>query len=191
MLQAVNTINNNEGVLKGYNTDVSGFLLGLKNIKLDKNKPAIVLGAGGAAEAAVYSLLLIGIKEIYLMNRTKSKASKIARKYKKVFSENWINYELINNSGLIINTTSLGMIGYPALPVSLKKVSKETVVYDIVYNPVETKFIKDAKRQKLKHVTGLSMFLGQAQESFKIWFKIKPVMSSYLVSKIKKNIKKL
>ncbi len=191
MLQAVNTINNKEGVLKGYNTDVSGFLLGLKNIKLDKNKPAIVLGAGGAAEAVVYSLLLIGIKEIYLMNRTKSKASKIARKYKKVFSENWINYELINNSGLIINTTSLGMIGYPALPVSLKKVSKETVVYDIVYNPVETKFIKDAKRQKLKHVTGLSMFLGQAQESFKIWFKIKPVMSSYLVSKIKKNIKKL
>jgi shikimate dehydrogenase len=83
------------------------------------------------------------------------------------------------------------MIGYPALPVSLKKVSKETVVYDIVYNPVETKFIKDAKRQKLKHVTGLSMFLGQAQESFKIWFNIKPVMSSYLVSKIKKNIEKL
>ena len=83
------------------------------------------------------------------------------------------------------------MIGYPALPVSLKKVDKETVVYDIVYNPIETKLIKDAKKQKLKYVTGLSMFLGQAQESFKIWFNIKPELSSYLISKIKKNIKKL
>ena len=72
-LQAVNTIHNNKGVLEGYNTDVAGFLLGLKKIKkLNKKKPAIVLGAGGAAESVVYSLHLIGVKKyLYNTNRTK------------------------------------------------------------------------------------------------------------------------
>ncbi len=191
-LQAVNTINNNNGVLEGYNTDVAGFLLGLKNIKkLNKIKPAIVLGAGGAAESVVYGLHLIGVKNIYIINRTKYKAQIIARKYKEAHAVKWIEYELVNNAGLIVNTTSLGMIGYPALPISLERVKKSTKVYDIVYNPLETKFIKDARKQKLEYVTGLSMFLGQAQESFKIWFNIKPSLSNYLIFKLKKDIKML
>jgi shikimate dehydrogenase len=191
-LQAVNTINNNKGVLEGYNTDVGGFLLGLKNIKkLNKNKPAIVLGAGGAAESVVYSLHLIGVKNIYISNRTKYKAQMIARKYKEAQAVKWIEYDLVNDAGLIVNTTSLGMIGYPTLPISLERVQKSTKVYDIVYNPLETKLIKDAKKQKLEYVTGLSMFLGQAQESFRIWFNIKPSLSYYLISKLKKNIKML
>ena len=189
-LQAVNTIFNNKGVLEGYNTDVTGFLLGLKNIKkLNKKKPAIVLGAGGAAESVVYSLYLTGFKNIYITNRTKYKAQMIARKYKEVQAVKWIEYELVNNAGLIVNTTSLGMLGYPALPISLESVKKSTKVYDIVYNPLETKLIKDARKHKLEYVTGLSMFLGQAQESFRIWFNIKPSLSNYLIFKLKKDIK--
>ena len=110
----------------------------------------------------------------------------IARKYKEAHAVKWIEYELVNNAGLIVNTTSLGMIGYPTLPISLERVKKSTKVYDIVYNPLETKLIKDAKKQKLEYVTGLSMFLGQAQESFRIWFNIKPSLSYYLISKLKK-----
>ena len=63
-----------------------------------------------------------------------------------------------------------------------------TKVYDIVYNPLETQLIKEAKKNKLNYATGLSMFLGQAQESFKIWFNIKPTINRYLIEKIKNNI---
>ena len=83
------------------------------------------------------------------------------------------------------------MIGYPALPISLKNADKATKVYDIVYNPLETKLIKEAKKRKLENVTGLFMFLGQAQKSFKIWFNINPNLDKYLVLKIKKKIQTL
>ena len=124
------------------------------------------------------------------MNRTRKKAELIAKRYKTAQAKDWIDYEFINMAGLIINTTSLGMVGYPNLPVSLNNVNKSTKVYDIVYNPLETKFIKEAKKQQLEYITGLPMFLGQAQESFKIWFNIKPILNSYLISKLKKNIRK-
>ena len=78
------------------------------------------------------------------------------------------------------------MIGYPNVTFIFKNISKNTKVYDIIYNPIETAFIKEAKQKKLEYVTGLAMFLGQAQESFNIWFNIKPKVSSYLISKIKK-----
>ena len=108
-------------------------------------------------------------------------------KYKEVSIKNWMKMEAINTSGLIVNTSSLGMIGYPNLALSLKDAEKDTKVYDIVYNPQETTFIKEAKINKLEYTTGLSMFFGQAQESFKIWFKIRPVIDNYITSKISCN----
>ena len=168
---AVNTINNRDGVLEGYNTDVEGFILGIKKLSsINTQKPAVVLGAGGAAEAAVYGLKLIGFKKVFIMNRTENKAQRIANKYNEVEVKKWLDYRHINSASIIVNTTSLGMIGYPALPISLKNVNKDTKVYDIVYNPLETKLIKEAKKRKLEYITGLFMFLGQAQKSFKIWF---------------------
>ncbi len=189
LLQAVNTIKNNNGLLEGYNTDVKGFQQGLDEFKsLSMSKPAIILGAGGACEAVIHGLKEKGIKEIYLMNRTKRKAEAIAEKYAKVLVKGWMDKDIINNVGLIVNTTSLGMIGYPSLPLSLRQVDRDTKIYDIVYNPLETQLIKEAKKNKLDYKTGLSMFLGQAQESFKIWFKIKPTINNYLIYKIKNNI---
>ena len=125
------------------------------------------------------------------MNRTKSKALRIANKYQEVEVKKWLDYKYINSASIIVNTTSLGMIGYPALPISLKNVDKNTKVYDIVYNPIETKLIKEAKKRKLENVTGLFMFLGQAQKSFKIWFNIYPNLDKYLILKIKKKIQTL
>ena len=93
-------------------------------------------------------------KEIFIMNRTRSKAQRIASKYQNVEVKNWLDYEHLNNASIIVNTTSLGMVGYPVLPMSLKNVSNTTKVYDIVYNPLETKFIKEAKKRKLEYVTG-------------------------------------
>ena len=107
--------------MEGYNTDVEGFILGLKKFSsINLQKPAIVLGAGGAAEAVVYGLRLIGNKKIFIMNRTKRKAQRIANKYQEVEVKTWLDYRYINNASIIVNTTSLGMIGYPAHPISLK-----------------------------------------------------------------------
>ena len=82
------------------------------------------------------------------MNRTKSKAQRIANKYQEVEVKKWLDYRYINNASIIVNTTSLGMIGYPMLPISLKNADKATKVYDIVYNPIETKLIKEAKKKE-------------------------------------------
>lgn len=188
-LQAVNTIKNNNGILKGYNTDVSGFISGLNSLSnLNKEKPAVILGAGGACESVIYSLIRKGLKHIFLMNRTVEKAKLLKKKYKEVTVIKWLEKDILQFAGLIVNCTSLGMVGYPNLPISLKKVGKDTKIYDIVYNPLETKLIREAKKNKLEYVTGLPMFLGQAKKSFEIWFGITPKINNYIISKIKKKI---
>ena len=80
------------------------------------------------------------------------------------------------------------MIGYPNLRINLKGINKEAIIYDIVYNPINTKLIVDAKKEKLKTVNGLDMFFEQAKCSFHIWFDVKPKTDIKLISKIKKEI---
>ena len=189
VLQAVNTVKNNDGILEGYNTDVSGFTTGLKYFKrLNVKKPALIIGAGGASEAIIYSLISKGFKEIFVMNRTRKRAEALEEKYKEVSIKNWMKMEAINTSGLIVNTSSLGMIGYPNLALSLKDAEKDTKVYDIVYNPLKTSLILEAEKNDLEYVTGLAMFIGQAQKSFQIWFNIIPKVNSFLIRKLKREI---
>ena len=188
-IKAVNTLICINNKLKGFNTDIIGFKKGLFKKKWNKKRPVIVFGAGGAAEAILYFLKLENIKDITVINRTKKRAIEIARKYKNIkFSS---DFELdIKEAGLIINTSSLGMIGYPELTINLSKVNKEAIIYDIVYNPVNTYIITEAKKNKLEVVTGLDMFLEQARASFEIWFKIKPEINTSLINNIKKKIRK-
>ena len=189
LLKAVNTVKNNDGILEGYNTDVSGFMTGLKYFKkLNVKKPALIIGAGGASEAIIYSLISKGFKEVFVMNRTRKRAEALEEKYKEVSIKNWMKMEAINASGLIVNTSSLGMIGYPNLLLSLKDAEKDTKVYDIVYNPLKTSLILEAEKNDLEYVTGLAMFIGQAQKSFQIWFNIEPKVNSYLKKKLKSEI---
>ena len=82
------------------------------------------------------------------------------------------------------------MIGYPELTINLSKVNKEAIIYDIVYNPINTYIITEAKKNKLEVVTGLDMFLEQARASFEVWFKIKPEINTSLINNIKKKIHK-
>ena len=188
-LEAVNTIKNINGILKGYNTDVKGFNKGLDKFQqFDKNRPIVVFGAGGAASSIIYSLVKGKFKDIRVMNRTLTKAKKFEDKYRNVKSAKWLSYNIINESGLIINTTSLGMIGYPKLPIKLDNTYNQLKVYDIVYNPLKTQLIKDAKKQNLEYVDGLTMFLGQAEESFRIWYNKKPKIDKTLLQLIKKKI---
>ena len=82
------------------------------------------------------------------------------------------------------------MIGYPELKIKLNKTNKEAIIYDIVYNPINTYLISEAKKQKLEFVTGLDMFVEQARASFYIWFKIEPDINISLINNIKKKISK-
>ena len=188
-IQAVNTLICINNKLKGFNTDIIGFKKGLLKKKWNRKRPVIIFGAGGAAEAILYFLKSENIKDITVINRTKKRGKEIAKKYKNIrFSS---DFKLdIREAGLLINTSSLGMIGYPDLKIDLDKINKEAIIYDIVYNPINTYLIKEAKKQKLEFVTGLDMFVEQARASFEIWFKIKPDININLINKIKKKISK-
>ena len=124
-----------------------------------------------------------------MLTEQKKKAKEIAKKYKNIRYSSDFNLD-IKEAGLIINTSSLGMIGYPELKIKLNKINKEVVIYDIVYNPINTYLISEAKRQKLEFVTGIDMFVEQARASFEIWFKIKPDVNTTLINNIKKKISK-
>ena len=188
-IQAVNTLICINNKLKGYNTDIIGFKKGLLRKKWDKKRPVIIFGAGGASEAIIYYLKSEKIKDIIVVNRTKKRAKEIAKKYKNIRFTSDFNLD-IKETGLIVNTSSLGMIGYPELKIKLNKINKEVVIYDIVYNPINTYLISEAKKQKLEFVTGLDMFVEQARASFEIWFKIKPDVDTTLINNIKKKISK-
>ena len=188
-IRAVNTLICSKKKLKGFNTDIIGFKKGLQKKKWNKKRPVIIFGAGGAAEAILYFLKLENIKDIVLINRTKKRAKEMAKKYKNIRISSDSNLD-IKEAGLIINTSSLGMIGYPDLKIKLNKINKEAIIYDVVYNPINTYLIREAKKQKLEFVTGLDMFLEQARASFEIWFKIKPDINTSLINNIKKKINK-
>ncbi len=188
-IRAVNTLVCNNNKLKGFNTDIIGFKKGLLKKKWNKKRPVIIFGAGGAADAILYFLRSENVKDITVVNRTKKRAKDIEKKYKNIKISS--NFEInIEEAGLIVNTTSLGMIGYPELKIKLNKINKEAIIYDIVYNPINTHLISEAKKQKLEFVTGLDMFFEQARASFYIWFKIKPDINISLVNNIKKKISK-
>ena len=188
-IRAVNTLILKNNQLKGFNTDIIGFKKGLLKKNWNKKRPVVIFGAGGAAEAIIYFLKLENIKDITVVNRTKKRVTEIKRKYKDInFSS---NFKLdIKEAGLIINTSSLGMIGYPDLEIKLNKINKEAIIYDIVYNPINTNLINQAKKQKLEFITGLDMFIEQARASFEIWFQIKPKINISLINNIKRIISK-
>lgn len=188
-IKAVNTLIFSKNKLKGFNTDIIGFKKGLLKKKWNKKRPVIIFGAGGAAEAVIYFLKQKKIKDITVVNRTKEKAAGMVKKYKNI--KYTTNFELdIKEAGLIVNTSSLGMLGYPDLKIRFNNVNKEIIIYDIVYNPINTYLIREAKKQKLEFVTGLDMFIEQARASFEIWFNIKPEVNTNLLNNIKKKISK-
>ncbi len=174
VIGAVNTVLNEEGKLKGFNTDVKGFLLSLKEEGISvRNKNVLVIGAGGASKAVVYGLLKEGGK-VYIYNRTKSKALAIKEQMNKYgFIEvlNKIEENLSDKVQIIINATSLGLKKEDPLPFDPEILDSKHVYYDIVYP--ETKMIKEASKRGCKAIGGLGMLIWQAAYAFEIWTQIK------------------
>ncbi len=177
---AVNTlVCREDGSIFGDNTDGYGFIANLRIGAPTWNPsagPALVLGAGGAARAVVWSLLDAGVPNVVLTNRTQEKADIIAKDMSgDVTVIPWDQREgAVRDAGLIVNTTSLGMTGKPALELNITNVAESTVVTDIVYVPLQTPLLRDAAAVGCQIVDGLGMLLHQAVPGFETWFGLRP-----------------
>jgi shikimate dehydrogenase len=183
---AVNTIVHNKGILTGYNTDLIGFKKSLqRNGKFTiKGENAVILGAGGAARAVVYSLLEEGIKEVSIFNRTIEKANQIKQDFYSFFPQSDIQVfnlkkeelkDKIQQSHLLVNTTPLGMppqMDITPLPEE-GLFHPGLLVYDLIYHLSKTLFLKQAERAGAKTINGLPMLIYQGTESFYLWTGIK------------------
>lgn len=181
IIGAVNTVKNENGRLIGYNTDGDGFLQSFYDNNIDiKHKNILLLGAGGAAYAIGATLAMKEVRSINIINRNIENAISLQKKIKSINNKvitNLINYDLNNLDrkciDIIINATSVGM--YPMenmSPIELSGFSENTIVYDIVYKPQNTKLIIDAKSRGFKTFNGMSMLLNQAVLSQNIWLNL-------------------
>lgn len=182
LIGAVNTIRNENGILKGYNTDGIGFLKSITDKGYDiTDKKILIIGAGGACRSIAIELASKGVKEIEIRNRSIHKANEICEIINENFQtttrcskENIVEADL-NSIDILINTTPIGMDkDFQNCPIDENiRVNKEVLVCDIVYNPHETKLIKWAKDNNLSVIYGIDMLINQAVEGFYIWTKIK------------------
>jgi shikimate dehydrogenase len=181
---AANTLFFRDGELCSTNTDVEGFVgnLDASAPGWDKIDEALVLGAGGASRAVLFGLLDRGIKRIHLANRTRARADALAKQFgEKVSPVAWEQAsELLPRAGLLVNTTSLGMHGQPALEIDVAKLPPQAVVADLVYVPLETGLLKAARARGLRTADGLGMLLHQAVRGFELWFGKRPQVTAEL-----------
>lgn len=176
---AVNTVTVLEdGRLSGDNTDAFGFRANLESsvdtAVLSMARTALVLGAGGAARAIVYALSSMEISKIVVVNRTFDRAAELASSLGALAAPWEMRTSIVRDADLIVNTTSLGMAGQPALDLDLSSAKAGTIVADIVYTPLETPLLRAARDKGLVAVEGAGMLLHQARPGFERWFGVRP-----------------
>ena len=174
---AVNTIIIGEdGALSGTNTDAFGFLANLRQESdwRGVEGPAVVLGAGGAARAVCVALLDAGVPEVRIANRTDSRAQALADEFG-LTAFPWADRAAaLDGAALVVNATSLGMTGQPMLDLPLDALPINALVHDIVYAPLETELLTQARARGNPIVDGLGMLLHQARPGFEAWFGVSP-----------------
>ncbi|PVA07656.1 shikimate dehydrogenase [Thalassorhabdomicrobium marinisediminis] len=180
LIGAANTlIFRKDGKIHADNTDGYGFIANLRQGApgwAPSLGPAAVLGAGGAARAVIASLIDVGVTQIYLSNRTRPKAEALQSAFgTKVQVVDWVQAgNMLEDAATVVNTTSLGMEGQPALRVPLDGLRRGTVVTDLVYTPLKTPFLATAEAAGCITVDGLGMLLHQAVPGFERWFGVRP-----------------
>ncbi len=180
LIGAANTlIFRKDGKIHADNTDGYGFIQNLKQNAPDwdpKAGPAAVLGAGGAARAVIVSLLDAGAPEIQVANRTRVRAEALRAEFgNRVRVVDWVQAgNMIEDAATVVNTTSLGMVGKPALRVPLDGLQKGALVTDLVYAPLKTPLLQEAEDMGCMTVDGLGMLLHQAVPAFERWFGVRP-----------------
>lgn len=180
LIGAANTlIFRSDGRLHADNTDGYGFIANLRQNApgwSPADGPAAVIGAGGAARAVIASLIETGAPEIRLVNRTKARAEALRQEFgAKVHVHDWVQAgEILKDAALVVNSSSLGMVGKPELRLPLDSLSPKAVVTDLVYTPLRTAFLEAAAERGCVTVDGLGMLLHQAVPAFERWFGIRP-----------------
>ena len=175
---AVNTIVNEAGRLTGYNTDAEGFLRPLLERGLDlKGKRVLVVGAGGAARGITFALAEVGAS-LVILNRTAERARDLAAQLSKHFSGSYIGEELTEDrlvaamveSDLVVNTTSVGMgVEQNETPIPAKVLRRDALIYDIVYNPLRTRLISEARQSGCQTIAGAEMLAWQGALALEKW----------------------
>jgi shikimate dehydrogenase len=182
---AANTLWLDRGELRSTNTDVEGFL-----DNLDACAPgwsqganhAVVLGAGGAARAVVYGLLRRSITDVVVINRSRERAEALRQRLGTgVRTRAWDERSVaLGDADLLINATTLGMHGQPALEIAVERLPAHAIVSDLVYVPLRTPLLNAAMAHKLRIADGLGMLLHQAVRGFALWFGKTPEVTAEL-----------
>ncbi len=182
-----------DGSLAGTNNDCYGFI---HNVKQEQPGwradagPIVVIGAGGGARAVCYGLAQEGAREIRLVNRSLARAQKIADDFGSPLKAlPWEQrHDALEGAAMIVNTTSCGMAGQPALDIKLDKLPRGALAVDIIYIPLETPFLAAARLRDNPTVNGLGMLLHQGRPAWKAWFGIEPAVTAELRAMVEKTL---
>jgi shikimate dehydrogenase len=184
-LGAVNTYWREDGRLWGDNTDVAGFLANMDESApgwASQAKLAVVIGAGGAARAILYALISRRFERIVVVNRTQARAEALAAQFgSSTKATTWAALPAeLAEADLLVNASTLGMVGQPPLTVGLSALPDRATVADAVYIPLRTPLIEAARTRGLRAVEGLGMLLHQAAPAFTRWFGQQPIVTPAL-----------
>jgi len=182
-----------DGSLVGSNNDCYGFIHNLKQSApawRANAGPIVVLGAGGGARAVCYGLLQEGAKKIRLVNRTLARANGIAAEFgSEIEVLTWEEREdALAGAAMVVNATSQGMAGQPALDIRLDTLPKTALAADIIYVPLETPFLAAARKRGNPTLNGLGMLLHQGRPAWKAWFGIEPEVTAELRSLMERSL---
>lgn len=192
---AANTLFFEARELRSTNTDIEGFINNLDACAPDWDgvSDALVLGAGGASRAVVFGLIERGISQVHLVNRSIERARALADQFgPKVHPAAWDAIgDLLPGTGLLVNTTSLGMHGQPPLSIDVGLLPRQAVVTDLVYVPLQTPLLAAAQARGLRTADGLGMLLHQAVRGFELWFGQRPQVTPELRALVEADLTKV
>ena len=191
---AANTLWYDDDTLRSTNTDVEGFLANLDVAAPGWDRgleTAVVLGAGGGARAVIFALLQREVGRVYVINRTRDRAQALKKKFGgRVHVAGWDETTgLLGGAGILVNTTTLGMVGQPPLEINLR-CPASLVVADLVYAPLETGLLASARSRSLRTADGLGMLLHQAVRGFQLWFGVRPEVTPELRAMVEADLLK-
>ena len=188
LIGAVNTLKFEDNIIKGFNTDGIGLVRALEEVTNVKDKKVVITGAGGAARAAAFGMFLEGAGSMVIANRTVDNAINLRNDLFNTFKSDVMAIDLgsqlkkeLKDADILIDTTPIGM--FPNIDenpiVNSKYMHSDLMVFDMVYNPLNTRLLREAEKAGAKPVSGIKMLIYQGIESFQIWTGIKPSVESF------------
>ncbi|MEG3163731.1 shikimate dehydrogenase [Sphingomonas sp. PB2P19] len=170
---AINTVfRGADGAMIGTNTDAAGFWAPIDDLDI-AGQPVTVIGAGGAARAVLFALSRMDVGPVTILNRNPLKGAALLALFK-LKGQALPIHPAAPPSRLLVNASVLGMVGQPPLDIDLTALDDDSLVYDVVYTPLETGLLKAARKRGLETVDGLEMLIAQAAVAFEILFHVEP-----------------